>query len=84
MEQKFLIYLLGFNVVLSDRRNGEEKSDFIVIPCPEEHPESLEDIKQIIKKQYAYIGYGVKEIEYKTSKCKEMNLIEEYNTAEEA
>lgn len=84
MEQKFLIYLLGFDVVLQDRRDGEEKSDFIVIPCPEEHPESLEDITKIIKKQFAYIGYEVKEIEFKASKYKEMNLIEEYNTAAEA
>lgn len=47
MENKYLLFLLGFKVKLIDRRNQEEADGFIVVPYPEEHPEDLEDAQDI-------------------------------------
>ena len=81
MENKYLLFLLGFKVKLIDRRNREEADDFIVVPYPEEHPEDLEDAKDIIKKHYGRLGFGVQEITHKESRVKEMDLVAEYKAA---
>lgn len=81
MENKYLLFLLGFKVKLIDRRNREEADDFIVVPYPEEHPEDLEDAKDIIKKHYGRLGFGVQEITHQESRVKEIDLVAEYDAA---
>lgn len=84
MEQKYLLFLLGFEVTLRDRRNGETQSSFIVIPSPEEHPDDLEAANTIIKKYYGGLGYDVTGIKYQESKVKELDLKAEYEAAQSA
>lgn len=81
MENKYLLFLLGFKVKLIDRRNREEADDFIVVPYPEEHPEDLEDAKDIIKKHYGRLGFSVQEITHQESRVKEIDLVAEYDAA---
>ena len=81
MEQKYLLFLLGFEVSLQDRRNGAEEEGFIVVPSPEEHPEDLAAADKTIRNYYACLGYDVMEIRYQESKVKEMDLIVEYAAA---
>ena len=81
MEQKYLLFLLGFEVSLRDRRNGEANEGFIVVPSPEEHPEDLDGAKIIIRNHYGRLGFDVTEIRYKESKVKEMDLLAEYEAA---
>lgn len=85
MENKYLLFLLGFKVKLIDRRNQEEADGFIVVPYPEEHPEEhpedLEDAQDIIKKHYGRLGFSVQEITHQESRVKEMDLAAEYEAA---
>lgn len=81
MQQKYLLFLLGFEVTLQDRRTGDTEEGFIIIPYPEEHPDDLEDAHKIIRKYYDRLGYNVTEIAYQESKVKEMDLVAEYNEA---
>ena len=81
MENKYLLFLLGFKVKLIDRRNQEEADGFIVVPYPEEHPEDLEDAQDIIKKHYGRLGFNVQEITPQESRGKEIDLVAEYDTA---
>ena len=84
MQQEYLLFLLGFEVSLQDRRTGDIGSDFIVVTSPEEHPEDLEEAHKVIRGHYNRLGYDVKEIKYKESKVKAMDLKEEYKTAQTA
>lgn len=81
MENKYLLFLLGFKVKLIDRRNREEADGFIVVPYPEEHPEDMEDAKDIIKKHYGRLGFSVQEITHQESRVKEIDLVAEYDAA---
>lgn len=81
MEQKYLLLLMGFEVSLIDRRNGELEGGFIVVPFPEEYPEDLEDAYNEIRKYYGNLGYDVKEIKHQASKVKELDLKAEYDKA---
>lgn len=81
MQQNYLIYLLGFETTLQDRRNGENESGFIVVPFPEEHPEDLTDVHPVIKNYYGHLGYDVKEIKHRDSKVLELDLQNEYEAA---
>ena len=81
MEQKYLLFLLGFEVSLRDRRNGEIKGGFIVVPCPEEHPDDLGAAEKTIRNYYACLGYDVMEIRYQESKVKELDIKAEYDAA---
>lgn len=81
MNNKYLIFLLGFEVSMVDRRTREQASSFIVVPSPEEFPEELKDVYDAIKGYYSRLGYEVKEIRHQESKVKELDLIAEYNTA---
>lgn len=81
MENKYLLFLLGFKVKLIDRRNQEEADGFIVVPYQEEHPEDLEDAQDIIKKHYGRLGFNVQEITHQESRVKEIDLVAEYDTA---
>lgn len=81
MENKYLLFLLGFKVKLIDRRNQEEADGFIVVPYPEEHPEDLKDAQDIIKKHYGRLGFGVQEITHQESRVKEIDLVAEYDAA---
>ena len=82
MEQKCLIFLLGFEVTLEDRRTGETEDGFIILPYLGEHPDDLEDTHQAIKLHYDRLGYRVKQIKYQESKIKELDLKEEYDAAQ--
>ncbi len=77
MENKYLLFLLGFKVKLIDRRNQEEAEGFIVVP----YPEDLEDAQDIIKKHYGRLGFGVQEITHQESRVKEIDLVAEYDAA---
>lgn len=81
MNGKYLIFLLGFDVLLRDRRNNEETDGFIVVPFPEEHPEDLDDAKELIKKHYGRLGFDVKEVHHRDSHVKAIDLAAEYNAA---
>lgn len=81
MENKYLLFLLGFKVKLIDRRDQEEADGFIVVPYPEEHPEDLEDAKDIIKKHYGRLGFSVQEITHQESGVKEIDSVAEYDAA---
>lgn len=77
----YLIFLLGFSVELRDKRNGEEKRDFVIMAYPGEHPEDLQDAKREATKRYEELGYEVLTIAHKESKVVEMDLENEYNSA---
>ena len=79
--QKYLLFLLGFEVTLEDRRTGEQGSVFIVVPFPGEYPDDLADVHQEINRYYDDLGYNVKEIKFQESKVKEMDLKAEYDVA---
>lgn len=81
MKEKYLLFLLGFDVLLRDRRNNEETDGFIVVPFPEEHPEDPDDAKELIKRHYGRLGFDVKEVHYRDSHVKEIDLVAEYDTA---
>lgn len=81
MEEKYLLFLLGFNVLLRDRRNNEETDGFIVVPFPEEHPEDLDDAKELIKKHYSRLGFDVKEVHHQDTHVKAIDLVAEYDAA---
>lgn len=68
MEQKYLMFLFGFEVVLRDRRDGQEMEGFIVIPFPEKHPEELKDTHDTIKRYYGRLGFDVEGIEHQESR----------------
>lgn len=80
MEQKYLVFLLGFTVRLRDRRNKEETEGFLIVPYPEEHPDDLADVHPLIKDHYNRLGYTVLEITHKESKAIELDLQKEYNS----
>ena len=73
MDQKYLLFLLGFEVTLRDRRNGKTEGGFIIIPSPEEHPDDLEGANKVIRNYYNSNGNDVEEIKYQESKVKEMD-----------
>lgn len=79
--QKYLLFLLGFDVTLQDRRTGEDAEDFIVIPYPGEHPDDLADVHPVIKHYYDNLGYDVKEIKHQESEIREIDLKAAYATA---
>ena len=79
--QKYLIFLLGFEVTLQDRRTGEEEGGFIIIPFPEEHPDDLADVHPVIKNYYDRLGYDVKMIKYQDTAKKKIDLKAEYDAA---
>lgn len=81
MDQKYVIHLLGFDVLLMDRRDGTVKDDFIIVTSPEEYPEDLEDANRAIRGHYAALGYHVKDIRYRESKVKTLDLEKEYEAA---
>ena len=80
MGQKYLVFLLGFEVRLRDRRNKEETEGFLVVPYPEEHPEELVTANETIKHHFGRLGYDVLEIKHKESKVIAMDLMEQYNS----
>lgn len=80
--QKYLLFLLGFEVTLEDRRTGETGSGFIIVPYPGEHPDDLADVHPAIKNHYDRLGYDVKEIKHQESKVEEIDLKEAYATAQ--
>lgn len=79
--QKYLLFLLGFEVTLEDRRTGETESSFIIVPFPEEHPDDLADVHPVIKNHYNRLGYTVQEIKHQESKAKEIDLKAAYDAA---
>lgn len=79
--QKYLLFLLGFEVTLKDRRTGETESSFIIVPFPGEHPEDLADVHPVIKNHYDRLGYTVQEIKHQESKVKEIDLKTAYDAA---
>ena len=81
MEQKYLLYLLGFEVELRDRRSGEKESGFIIVPFPGEHPDDLADVHPAIKNRYDRLGYDVLEIKHQESKVVELDVENEYSAA---
>lgn len=81
MEQKYLLYLLGFEVTLQDRRSGEIESGFIIVPFPGEHPDDLADVHPVIRNRYDYLGYDVLGIKHKESKVVELDVENEYSAA---
>lgn len=81
MEQKYLLFLLGFEVALEDRRTGDTEEGFIIVPYPGEHPDDLADVHPAIKKHYDRLGYAVKEIKHQESKVVELDLQNEYTAA---
>lgn len=80
MEQKYLVFLLGFTVRLRDRRNKEETEGFLIVPYPEEHPDDLDDANETIRNHFGRLGYDVLEITHDESKVIELNLQKEYNS----
>ena len=81
MQEKYLIFLLGFAVALQDRRTKEMEGGFIVIPFPEEEPADLDDAEKVIHRHYSRLGYDVKEIIYHKSKVLELDVKKEYDAA---
>ena len=81
MKGKYFLFLLGFKVKLVDRRNREETDGFVVMPYPEEHPEDLEDARDIIRRRYARLGFDVRDIVHQESRVKEIDLAAEYDAA---
>lgn len=81
MEEKYLLFLLGFDVLLRDRRSGEDTDGFIVVPFPEERPEDLADAVELIKKHYGRLGFDVREVHHQDSHVKEIDLVSEYDAA---
>ena len=81
MEQKYLVFLLGFEVSIRDRRNGEVESGFIVMPFPEAEPGDLDAANEVIERYYRNLGYDVMEIKYQKSKVVEMDIQKEYEAA---
>lgn len=81
MGQEYLIFLLGFEVTLRDRRNEEVKGDFTVVAFPEEHPEGLEDAYDTISKNYGRLGFDVLEIKHQKSKVLELDLMADYEAS---
>lgn len=82
MECKYILFLLGFNVKLRDRRTGDEETEFMIVTAPEEHPDELEEAYEVIRRNYGGLGYDVLEIEYQESKVKELDLKAEYDAAQ--
>lgn len=80
-KQKYLIYLLGFEVTLQDRRNREITGGFIVVPFPVEHPDELQDAHDTIHQYFNRLGYDVKEIKHQDSKELALDLLSEYEAA---
>lgn len=80
--QQYLLFLLGFEVTLEDRRTGEQESSFIIVPFPGEHPDDLADVHPAIKNHYNNLGYNVKEIKHQESKVKVIDLKAEYDAAQ--
>ena len=80
--QKYLLFLLGFEVTLKDRRTGETESSFIIVPFPGEHPDDLADVHPVIKNHYDRLGYNVENIRHRESKVKEIDLAAEYDAAQ--
>ena len=81
MGQKYLLFLLGFEVSLRDRRNGAAEEGFTVVTSLEEHPDDLAAADKAIRNYYGRRGFDVMEIRYKESKVKEMDLLAEYDAA---
>lgn len=81
MQQKYLLFLLGFEVALKDRRTGETEAGFIIVPFPGEHPDDLADVHPVIKNHYDRLGYDVAGITHQESKVKEIDLTAEYDAA---
>ena len=82
MQQKYILFLLGFDITLEDRRTGETEEAFIIIPFPGEHPEDTEDAHAVIKEYYSRLGYNVANMRYRESKVKEIDLAAEYDAAQ--
>lgn len=81
MECKYLLFLLGFEVRVRDRRTGNEENEFMIVTAPEEHPDDLEDVCKEIRNNYGCLGYDVLEIKHQESKVKELDLKAEYEAA---
>lgn len=77
----YLIFLLGFSVQLRDRRDGEEKTDFVVLAYPGEHPDDLRDATVEAAARYNALGYDVMGIKHQESKVVEMDIKKEYQSA---
>jgi len=81
MNQKCLVFLLGFEVTLADRRNDEEKEENFIVPFLGECPEELQAAYEKIKRYYNRLGFSIMHIEYVDTKVKELDLNAEYNLA---
>lgn len=79
--QKYILFLLGFDVIVEDRRTEKQEEAFIIVPFPGEHPDDLADVHPVIKKHYDRLGYNVENIRYRESKVKEIDLAAEYDAA---
>lgn len=79
--QKCLLFFLGFDVIVEDRRTGKQEEAFIIIPFPGEHPDDLADVHPVIKNHYDRLGYNVENIRHRESKVKEIDLKAEYDAA---
>ena len=81
MEKKCLLFLLGFEVSVQDRRNGEVEYGFIIIPFAEKEPDELDVATDAILNHYNGLGYDVMEIKYQKSKVVELDVKKEYDAA---
>lgn len=80
--QKYILFLLGFDVTVEDRRTGKQEEAFIIVPFPGEHPDDLADVHPVIKNHYDRLGYNVENIRHRESKVKEIDLAAEYDAAQ--
>ncbi|MBR5278035.1 MAG: hypothetical protein IKU23_02080 [Clostridia bacterium] len=82
MQQKYILFLLGFDVTLEDRRTGETEEEFIIIPFPGEHPEDTADAHAVIREYYSRLGYNASNMRYRESRVKEIDLAAAYDEAQ--
>ncbi len=80
MEQRkqYLIFLLGVELTLCDRRDGKSIKAFTVVPFADEHPKDFGTVCDMLRKDYGRLGYDVWNIEHKESKVKELDLLAVY------
>lgn len=81
---KYLLFLMAFDVTVEDLRDGQEKSSLTILPFPNEVPEDLKDAKDIIKQKYERLGYRVKEAEHIETKVVELEITKMYEQAKTA
>lgn len=81
---KYLLFLMHFDVTVEDLRDGQEKSSNIILPFANEVLEDLKDAKDIIKQKYERLGYRVKKSEHIETKVAELEITKLYEQAKTA